>query len=81
LQKFWIPEGTDANWFITIHETIPVAMEYALPEEIMTHLLKKADGIFAKKACPCRTAFDFQEHTHDIGCLHLGPATRAIPPN
>lgn len=80
LQKLWIPEGTDANWFITINEAIPVALQYALPLEILTCLLKEADGIFAMKACPCRIAFDCREHPHDLGCLHLGPATRAIPP-
>ncbi len=30
-------------------------------------------------ACPCRTAFHCKTHPWELGCLHLGAATRGIP--
>jgi len=85
LQKIAIQEGNDANWFIPLGETllvgenIPTGKQHILPGEIVEILLREADGIFAMAACPCRTAFKCQEHPWDLGCLHLGPATKAIP--
>jgi len=86
LQKSWIKDGGDANWFIPpqktirVGEAIPMGKQVALPYAVVERLLNAADGIFAMKACPCRTAFHCQEHAWDLGCLHLGAATRGIPP-
>lgn len=80
LQRLWIPEGADANWFIPINQAIPTGMQYTLPGEILSRLVKEADGIFVMKACPCRTAFNCLECPHNLGCLQFGPATRSIPP-
>ena len=81
LQRHWIQEGSDANWFIPIGEAIPTGQQMILPGEIVERLLREADGIFAMSACPCRSAFKCQNHPWEIGCLHLGPAARRIPEN
>jgi UDP-glucose 4-epimerase len=85
LQKIAIKKGSDANWFIPAIATIPVGEriqpgeQYFLPGLIVERLLLAADGIFAMAACPCRTAFKCKNHPRDLGCLHLGPATKNIP--
>jgi UDP-glucose 4-epimerase len=86
LQKSWIKTGSDANWFIPpqktiqVGEAIPLGKQVTLPYAVVERLLGEADAIFAMKACPCRTAFECQEHPRQIGCLHLGAAVRRIPP-
>jgi UDP-glucose 4-epimerase len=86
LQKRWIKPGSDANWFIPAHRTIqvgeaiPTGEQVSLPYAVVERLLREAESIFAMKACPCRTAFHCQEHPQELGCLHLGPAARRIPP-
>jgi len=79
LQKTWIKEGSDANWFIPINQSISVGTQMILPRAVVEHLLSEADSIFSMSACPCRTAFKCISHPWNIGCLHLGPATRGIP--
>ena len=85
LQRAWIKPGGDANWFIPtiqtilIEQDIPHGKSLALPEIVVERLLSSADGIFVMHACPCRTAFKCQDHPWNFGCLHLGPATYAIP--
>ncbi|RPJ50354.1 MAG: 4Fe-4S dicluster domain-containing protein [Chloroflexi bacterium] len=91
LQKHFIQENRDANWFVPFLETaparfsipvgeaIPVGHQQVLPVLVIQRLLEEADGIFAMAACPCRTAFRCQAHPWDLGCLHLGPAARGIP--
>lgn len=80
LQKAWIREERDANWILPVNEAIPRGQQVALPGMLVERLLKEADGIFAMSACPCRTAFHCASHPHEIGCLHIGPAVRQIPP-
>ena len=80
LQKAFIPPDTDANWFIPVGESIPLGGQYILPGELVARLLRAADEIFAMAACPCRTAFNCKEHSRSLGCLHLGPAVKGIPP-
>jgi len=86
LQRSWIKEESDANWFIPVQKTIqvgeaiPLGKQVALPYAVVERLLREADGVFAMKACPCRTAFRCQEHPWGLGCLHLGAAARGIPP-
>jgi ferredoxin len=79
LQKNFIKEKTDSNWFIPISEAVPQGKSCPLPGALVADLLHQADGIFAMSACPCRTAFHCQAHPVDLGCLHLGPAVRQIP--
>ena len=85
LQNAWIKEGEEANWFIPSVNTIeiaadiPTGWQMVLPGLVVEGLLQQADGIFAMGACPCRTAFECQEHDWEIGCLHLGPASFGIP--
>ena len=85
LQKAWIKEGEEANWFIPggftieIGASIPTGHQVVLPGLVVESLLREADGIFAMGACPCRTAFKCQAHPWEIGCLHLGPASKGIP--
>jgi UDP-glucose 4-epimerase len=74
-----IREEEDANWHIPIGAVIPAGTNYILPTVVVERLLREADGIFAMSACPCRVAFKCQDHPHEIGCLHLGPAARSIP--
>lgn len=86
LQRSWIKADSDANWFIPpqktirVGEAIPMGKQVALPYAVVERLLNEADGIFVMKACPCRTAFHCEEYPWDLGCLHLGAATRDIPP-
>jgi UDP-glucose 4-epimerase len=86
LQRSWIKPGSDANWFIPAHRTIQVGEaismgeQVPLPYAVVERLLNEAESIFAMKACPCRTAFHCQEHSQELGCLHLGPAAWRIPP-
>jgi ferredoxin len=91
LQKRFIQEKRDANWFVPIPEAaqpriivpvgeaVPTGQQQVLPEIVIRRLLQEADGIFAMAACPCRTAFHCKRHPWDLGCLHLGPAARGIP--
>jgi hypothetical protein len=85
VQRAWIREGKEANWFIPDGSTIeigadiPTGKQVMLPGLVVEDLLDEADGIFAMAACACRTAFDCQVHPREIGCLHLGPATKGIP--
>lgn len=85
LAQRWIPEQSDANWFLPaqrtllVGESLPTGQQCALSETIVLALLESAAGIFAMHACPCRTAFRCQRHPWEIGCLHLGPAALAIP--
>ena len=85
MQRAWIREGEEANWFIPSGSTveigtdIPTGKQVMLPGLVVEDLLDEADGIFAMAACPCRTAFECQSHPREIGCLHLGPATKGIP--
>jgi NAD-dependent dihydropyrimidine dehydrogenase PreA subunit len=81
LQKSFLKEKTDSNWFIPINAALPQGQSCALPGALVADLLRQADGIFAMSACPCRTAFHCQFHPADLGCLHLGPAARQIPPD
>jgi len=84
LQKVWIKEGEEANWFIPSVNTIeigadiPTCNQVVLPGLVVEDLLSEADGIFAMGACPCRTAFECQAHSWELGCLHLGPAAKRI---
>jgi UDP-glucose 4-epimerase len=86
LQKSWIKPGSDANWFIPsgrtilVGEAVPTGEQVPLPYAVVERLLREAAGIFAMQACPCRAAFHCQEHPQELGCLHLGPAVRRIPP-
>ena len=80
LQRAWIREDEDANWFIPIGEAVPMGERYVLPGAVLERLLREAEGIFAMAACPCRTAFKCGEHPRNFGCLQLGPATRELPP-
>ena len=85
LQKVWIKEGEEANWFIPnvntieIGADIPTGNQVVLPGLVVEDLLQQADGIFAMGACPCRTAFECKENDREIGCLHLGPGSKGIP--
>ncbi len=85
VQRAWIREGEEANWFIPdgssieIGTDIPTGRQVMLPGVVVEDFLDEADGIFAMAACPCRTAFECQSHPREIGCLHLGPATKGIP--
>jgi UDP-glucose 4-epimerase len=79
LQKNFIKEKTESNWFIPVSEAVQQGRSCALPSTLVADLLRQADGIFAMSACPCRTAFHCQAHPKDLGCLHLGPAVRQIP--
>jgi UDP-glucose 4-epimerase len=79
LQRAFIKENQDANWFIPVGEAIPVGTQMILPGSLVEGLLRQAEGIFAMSACPCRTAFHYSNHPWTIGCLHLGGAARRIP--
>ncbi len=91
LQRKFIVEGRDANWFlppvpaspgrarIAIGEPVAQGQQQALPALVIERLLREADGIFAMSACPCRAAFHCHNHPWEIGCLHIGPAARGIP--
>jgi len=79
LQRIWIPEDADANWFIPVNVEIPIGEQLVLPGQVVEHLIREAAGIFAMSACPCRTAFHCEQHPWGIGCLHLGTAAHRIP--
>ncbi len=79
LQRAFIRENQDANWFIPVGEAIPVGTQMILPGVIVESLLRQAGAIFAMAACPCRTAFHCANHPWTIGCLHLGEAAYGIP--
>ena len=84
LQKLWSKEGEEANWFIPSVNTIeigadiPTGNQVILPGMVVEGWLQNADGIFAMEACTCRTAFECQARSWELGCLHLGPATKEI---
>ena len=77
--RWFIKDDSEANWIIPVEAAIPSGERYILPGMLVERLLESADGVFAMAACPCRTAFQCRDHPQDIGCLHIGPATRDIP--
>jgi len=79
LQRVWIPADAEANWFIPVNVKIPTGEQMILPGQVVERLIREAAGIFAMAACPCRTAFQCQQHPWGIGCLHLGAAASQIP--
>jgi UDP-glucose 4-epimerase len=79
LQRVWIPEDGDANWFIPVNEEIPTGEQMILSGQVVERLIQEAALIFAMAACPCRMAFQCRQHTWGIGCLHLGTAASQIP--
>ena len=54
------------------------AEKVVVPLDLIKESLKKVDYIVGMDGCLCRQANDCKDFSHDIGCLFMGDAARAV---
>lgn len=71
-------KGKQYGSFLPINQSLGTFESEILPVKVFKHFFDKASHIVALNQCACRVHGDCQEHTHDIGCMHLGDGTLDI---
>ncbi|MBL7063403.1 MAG: 4Fe-4S binding protein [Anaerolineae bacterium] len=83
----FIGDETARNWVVPASHVIRVNQEINVPEnvhlpmEVLKPLVQKASYRFRVHRCLCRDAFGCENYPHDVACLMLGDAARALPPS
>ncbi len=65
---------------VPIHETIGETGGEVLPSQILHEMIDLCSYHRVMDQCICRSGFDCQNFTHDIGCLFMGETASKLPP-
>jgi ferredoxin len=58
--------------FIPVNESLQHPEHVALPSDIVRHFIMKAEHIWIKDSCVCRSAEGCRNYPVDLGCIYLG---------
>jgi len=65
---------------IRVDEQVEAPGSVVLPSSVVEYFIEKSRFHWIMNSCICREASDCKDHPHDLGCLFLGEAARAINP-
>jgi len=67
------PEKAEGEYgsYIPINQSLTVENEI-LPIKVFEHFFNKASNIVLLNNCGCRVLWECKDHSHSIGCMHLG---------
>ncbi|MHA1669743.1 MAG: 4Fe-4S binding protein, partial [Promethearchaeota archaeon] len=60
--------------YIPINQSLGTYENQVIPYKVFEHFINKASNIIAR-TCPCRIAFNCQNHDISLGCMYMGDDT------